>query len=156
MNNIGVYSDEYFMKEALALAKASADGGEVPVGAVIVKNGVVIASAANTRETLGDATGHAEINAIKQACAYLGGWHLDGCTLYVTLEPCPMCMGAIINSRIERVVFGAKDANAGACGSVISLASYPFNHKPRIDGGLLCRECADMLSEFFGQKRRLK
>jgi tRNA(adenine34) deaminase len=109
--------------------------------------------AKNNREETGDATGHAEIVAIREACERLGGWHLSDCTLYVTLEPCPMCMGAIINSRIKRVVFAAKDAKAGACGSVIDLSRYPFNHKPIIDSGFMKDECAVLLNEFFKGKR---
>ena len=107
---------EKYMKIALDEARKAYDEGEIPVGAVIVKNGEIISLGRNDREKTNDATGHAEIVAIREACRKLGGWHLDGCELYVTLEPCPMCMGAIVNSRIKRVAFGAKDAKAGACG----------------------------------------
>ena len=142
-----------YMRLALDEAKSAANIGEVPVGAVIVKDGEVIASAHNLRETTGDATAHAEVLAIKDACAALGGWHLDKCTLYVTLEPCPMCMGAIVNSRIGKVVFGAKDAKAGACGSVIDLRSYPLNHKPQVESGFMSEESLALLSDFFKGKR---
>ena len=142
-----------FMRIALDEAKIAAREGEIPVGAVIVKDGEVIASAHNNREATGDATGHAEVLAIRKACEALGGWHLEKCTLYVTLEPCPMCMGAIINSRMGKVVFGAKDAKAGACGSVIDLRSYPLNHKPQIESGFMREECLALLSDFFKQKR---
>ena len=142
-----------YMKKALDEAKLAALEGEVPVGAVIVKNDEIIATARNNREATGDATGHAELLAIREACRVLGGWHLEGCELYVTLEPCPMCMGAIINSRLGRVVFGAKDPKAGACGSVLDLRNYPLNHKPIIEGGLLEEECRRLLTDFFQKKR---
>ena len=144
---------ERYMQIALDEAKGAADIGEVPVGAVIVKDGEVIASAHNLRETTGDATAHAEVLAIREACRALGGWHLDKCTLYVTLEPCPMCMGAIVNSRIGKVIFGAKDAKAGACGSVIDLRSYPLNHKPQVESGFMSEESLALLSDFFKEKR---
>ena len=144
---------ERYMKIALSEAQIAANDGEIPVGAVIVKDGEIIASAHNNREATGDATGHAEILAIRKACEALGGWHLEKCTLYVTLEPCPMCMGAIINSRLGRVIFGAKDAKAGACGSVIDLRSYPFNHKPQVESGFMSEESLALLSDFFKKKR---
>ena len=142
-----------FMKIALKEAELASDEGEVPVGAVIIKDGEIIASARNNRESTGDATGHAELLAIRDACKALGGWHLDKCELYVTLEPCPMCMGAIINSRLGKVVYGAKDAKAGACGSVIDLRSYPFNHKPLVKSGFMAEECASLLTDFFKKRR---
>ena len=142
-----------YMQVALCEAKRAAEIGEVPVGAVIVKDGEIIASAHNLRETTGDATAHAEVLAIREACDALGGWHLDKCTLYVTLEPCPMCMGAIVNSRLGNVVFGAKDAKAGACGSVIDLRSYPLNHKPHVVSGFMSEESLTLLSDFFKEKR---
>ncbi len=142
-----------YMKTALDEARAAALDGEIPVGAVIVKDGKIIAVAHNNREETGDATGHAELLAVRQACRTLGGWHLEECTLYVTLEPCPMCMGAIINSRLGKVVFGAKDAKAGACGSVIDLRNYPLNHKPEVEHGFMKEECAKILSDFFKNKR---
>ena len=145
--------NEKYMRVALDEARKAYDEGEIPVGAVIVKNGEIISLGRNDREKTNDATGHAEIVAIREACRKLGGWHLDGCELYVTLEPCPMCMGAIVNSRIKRVAFGAKDAKAGACGSVINMCSYPLNHKPTVDSGILSEECAKILSDFFYNKR---
>lgn len=148
MNN-----DKEYMKIALEEAKKAYDAGEVPVGAIIVKDGKIISQAHNNREETGDATGHAETLAIRTACDALKTWRLEDCELYVTLEPCPMCMGAIINSRIKRVVFGAKDAKAGACGSLIDLTSYPFNHKPLVDSGVMAEECASILTEFFIKKR---
>ena len=145
-------SNEY-MQEALKEAELAASEGEIPVGAVIVKDGEIIASARNNREQTGDATGHAELLAIREACRALGGWHLEKCTLYVTLEPCPMCMGAIINARVGEVYFGAKDVKAGACGSVLNMCSYPLNHKPEIKGGFMKEECAAVLTSFFSNKR---
>ena len=143
----------YFMSEALYEATLAAAEGEIPVGAVIVRDGEIISRAHNNREATGDATGHAELLAIRKACEVLGGWHLEKCTLYVTLEPCPMCMGAIVNSRLGKVVFGAKDNKAGACGSVIDLRNYPFNHKPEVEFGIMRDECAAALSSFFKDKR---
>ena len=152
--NGGVRVHEEYMNIALCEARDAAKEGEIPVGAVIVKDGAVIASAHNNRETSGDATGHAEVLAIRKACNALGGWHLEKCTLYVTLEPCPMCMGAIINARVGCVVFGAKDAKAGACGSVLDLRNYPLNHKPSVEAGFMKEECAAILSEFFKERRQ--
>ena len=149
----GVRMHGRYMEIALSEARDAATEGEIPVGAVIVKDGEVIASAHNNREATGDATGHAEVLAIREACRVLGGWHLDKCTLYVTLEPCPMCMGAIVNARVGRVVFGAKDAKAGACGSVIDLRSYPLNHKPLVESGFMSEESLSLLSDFFKEKR---
>ena len=123
-------NDIIFMQRAIELAKKAAEIGEVPIGAVIVKNGEIIAEAYNLRETQKLATAHAELYAIEAACKKLGGWRLFGCTLYVTLEPCAMCAGAIVNSRIKRVIIGAKDTKAGALGSLINLNFYPLNHKP--------------------------
>ena len=146
-------NNEKFMSAALDEARSAALEGEIPVGAVIVKDGEIIARAHNNREATGDATGHAELLAIRRACEVMGGWHLEKCTLYVTLEPCPMCMGAIVNSRLGKVVFGAKDAKAGACGSVIDLRNYPLNHKPIVEKGFMSDECAKILSDFFKTKR---
>jgi tRNA(adenine34) deaminase len=147
--------DIKFMQAALELAHKAADIGEIPVGALIVApNGDIIAKAYNLRETEKSATAHAEILAIEQACAYLGGWRLQGCTLYVTLEPCPMCAGALVNSRIDRVVFGAYDMQAGCCGSVVNFNAYPFNHAFEITGGVLEEECRNVLTEFFKVKRK--
>ena len=149
-------NDILFMREALTLAQAAADEWETPVGAVIVRDGKVIATGRNRREIGKNALYHAEIEAIDNACKTLGGWRLPGCTLYVTLEPCPMCTGAIINSRIERVVFGASDTKAGSMGSVIDLTQLPYNHKPSVTSGVLQEECAQMLSVFFKNLRQHK
>lgn len=146
-------TDIDFMKEALLEAKKAAEIGEVPIGAVIVRNGEIIARAHNERETKKDATRHAEIIAIERACAALHGWRLIGCELYVTLEPCPMCAGAIVNSRIVRVIYGASDLRAGAFGSILDLNSYPLNHKPEIIKGVLAEECLAPIQEFFRNKR---
>ncbi len=145
--------DAYFMHLALSEARAAAEEDEVPIGAVIVRDGEVIASVHNKRESNKCATHHAEILAIEEACRRLGGWRLPGCTLYVTLEPCAMCAGAIINARIPRVVFGACDIRFGAFGSLINLAVLPFNHTPEITPGALADECRDILSEYFKRKR---
>lgn len=145
--------EEKYMYEAYRLACDAAECSEIPVGAVIVKDGKIISVGKNNREETNDATGHAEIIAIREACRILNSWHLDDCELYVTLEPCPMCMGAIINSRIKRLVYGAKDPKAGACGSVVNLNCYPFNHKPDIDNGHCECECAEILTKFFKNKR---
>lgn len=142
-------NDEYFMGHAIDLAKKSAELLEVPVGALIVKNGQVISTGMNMRETTKNAVHHAEIEAINGACQKLDSWRLCGCELFVTLEPCPMCAGAIINSRIDRIVFGAFDTKAGACGSVVDLFSLRFNHMPEVKGGVMSEECAQLLSDFF-------
>ena len=147
--------DIRFMEEALALAREAADAGEVPVGCVIVRKGDIVGRGRNRREEGKSALAHAEIEAISQACANLGGWRLWECTLYVTLEPCPMCAGAIINARIPRVVYGASDAKCGAAGSVCSLFSMAFNHHPEVESGILEEECAALLTEFF-QKLRVE
>ena len=146
-------ADLEFMKEALLLAKEAAAEGEVPVGCVIVRNGEIVGRGRNRRETGKTALGHAEIEAIADACKNLGGWRLWECTLYVTLEPCPMCAGAIINARIPRVVFGASDDKSGACGSVCDLFSMAFNHHPQVDKGLCEEECKALLTEFFQDLR---
>ena len=145
-----------YMQAALAQAKCAARRGEVPVGAVVVKDGVIVARAYNTRETGKNALYHAELRAIDRACRRLGGWRLVGCELYVTLEPCPMCAGAIVNSRIERVYFGARDPKAGAFGSLFDINSYGLNHKPEVTGGVLEDRCALLLSNFFSELRRRK
>ena len=149
---ISYTDDEKFMRLAIDEAKRAECEDEVPVGAVIVRGGEVIASAYNTREYGKNALYHAEIKAIDAACKKLGGWRLVGCTMYVTLEPCPMCAGAIINARVERVVFGAPDHKAGAFGTMINLTDYPL-FKPEILGGVLKDDCAEMLSSFFKKKR---
>ena len=148
------FKDEAFMRQAIDLAGKAADLGEIPVGAVIVKDGEVLCGAYNLRETDGLATAHAELLAVEEACRLLGGWRLSGCTLYVTLEPCPMCAGALINARIDRVVFGAKDAVAGCCGSLLNVNSYPFNHAFALTGGVCEEECRELLRDFFAKKRR--
>ena len=145
--------DREFMQEALALAQEAAAEGEVPVGCVIVCNGQIVGRGRNRRETEKTALGHGEIEAINQACQTLGGWRLWECTLYVTLEPCPMCAGAIINARIPRVVFGASDKKSGACGSVCDLFSMDFNHHPTVEKGLLEEEASALLTEFFQNLR---
>ncbi len=146
--------DLLFMQRALDLAQQAASLGEVPVGAVVVQDGIIVGQGFNRRECDKNALRHAEILAIEQACRNLGGWRLPHCTLYVTLEPCPMCTGAIINSRIERIVFGAYDPKAGCCGSVLDLMDFPFNHKAQIEGGVLESECAGKLKEFFACLRK--
>ena len=145
--------DRFFMKEALKLAQEAAADGEVPVGCVIVRNGQIVGRGRNRRETAKTALGHAEIEAIGDACANLGGWRLWDCTLYVTLEPCPMCTGAIINARIPRVVFGAKDEKCGACGSVCDLTAMDFNHHPKVEWGIREEESRALLTEFFKDLR---
>ena len=145
--------DIFYMEKALALAKQAAQEGEVPVGCVIVRNGQIVALGRNCRETQKSALGHAEIQAIDAACKALGGWRLWDCTLYVTLEPCSMCAGAIINARIPRVVFGARDEKYGACGSVCNLFSMNFNHKPQVTAGVLESESKALMEDFFRQLR---
>lgn len=145
--------DEYFMRQAIALANEAAERDEVPVGAIAVKDGQIISSASNTREESKCATHHAELLAIEGACRALGGWRLPGVTLYVTMEPCAMCAGAIINARVPRVVFGAPDLRFGAFGSLINLAEVPLNHKPEITPGVLGDECAKILTDYFKSKR---
>ncbi|MCL2771812.1 MAG: tRNA adenosine(34) deaminase TadA [Oscillospiraceae bacterium] len=150
-------TDDYFyMKKALEHAETAKNIDEVPVGCVIVKDGKIIASGYNRRESDQNALAHAEIAAIKTACDKTGFWRLDGCDLYVTLEPCVMCAGAIINSRIRRVIFGASDKKAGAFGGVINLNDYPFNHKPEIISGICENETGALLSEFFSYLRKNK
>ena len=140
---------EYFMAEALRLAREAIADGDVPVGCVIVKDGQIIGRGRNRREADRDATAHAEVEAIREACARLGSWRLQGCTLYVTLEPCPMCAGAIINARIREVRYGAREGKSGCCGSVLNLFEERFNHHPRIYQGPLTAECEMVLQEFF-------
>lgn len=152
MKNV-IHSDEYYMRRALSRAKAAFKKGEAPIGAVIVKDGEIIASGRNMRETNKNALNHAEIIAIDRACKKLGAWRLMDCTLYVTMEPCPMCAGAIVNSRIKRVVFGCYDKKAGAYGSVFNLSDYPLNHKYEVVGGILESECSAILSDFFKELR---
>ncbi|MDL2214375.1 nucleoside deaminase [Clostridia bacterium OttesenSCG-928-O13] len=150
-------SDAELMAVALEEARLAADEGEVPVGAVVAKDGQVVSRAHNRRESDKNAVAHAELLAIEAACHALGGWRLWQCDLFVTLEPCPMCAGAIINSRVKRVVYGAEDPKAGCCGSVTDLFAMPFNHSPQVEKGLLAAESGALLSAFFErlrQKRR--
>lgn len=148
--------DILYMQKALALAKIAANEGEVPVGAVIVRDGNVIAQGRNRREYGKNALYHAELEAIHNACTALGGWRLPGCTLYVTLEPCPMCAGAIINSRIQRVVYGAADHRFGSVQSVQRIFDLPYNHRPEVTAGVMETECANLLSDFFKNLRQKK
>ncbi len=145
-----------YMQKALLLAAEAAKEGEVPVGAVIVRNGEIIACGRNRREEQKNALCHAEIEAINNACAVLGGWRLFDCDLYVTLEPCPMCAGAVINARLRRVIYGASDKKAGSCGSITNLFNLPYNHSPELIGGVMEQECSEILKDFFKQLRKRK
>ena len=145
--------DERFMKEALVLAREAFEDGEVPVGCVIVRGDEIVGRGRNRREQGKSALAHAEVEAIAEACRNLGGWRLWECTLYVTLEPCPMCAGAIINARIPRVVYGASDKKCGAVRSVCSMFSMEFNHHPTVESGIREEECAALLTEFFQNLR---
>ena len=146
--------DEFFMREALKFARRAAEQDEIPVGAVVVKDGEILAGAGNLRESARMATAHAELLAIEEACRRLGSWRLSGCTLYVTLEPCPMCAGAIVNARVDRVVYALKDPAAGCCASVLNFNAYPFSHAFSISDGVCAGESADLLREFFQEKRQ--
>ena len=143
----------YYMQKAIEQAEIAAAENEVPVGAVIVRNDEIVATGRNRREQSKNALLHAETDAIYNACQKLGGWRLWNCEIYVTLEPCPMCAGAIINSRIKRVVFGASDSKAGSFGSVVDFNNLPYNHKPEIISGVLKDECSSLLSDFFARLR---
>ena len=145
--------DLIYMDAALDLARQAAEEGEVPVGCVIVRGDQIVGRGRNRREKDKTALGHAEIEAISEACRNLGGWRLWECTLYVTLEPCPMCAGAIVNARIPRVVYGASDSKSGACGSVCNLFSMEFNHHPQVEAGVREEECAQLLKDFFQDLR---
>ena len=145
--------DAFYMEQALALARQAAREGEVPVGCVIVRKGEIVGRGRNRRETDKSVLAHAELEAIAQANQALGGWRLWDCTLYVTLEPCPMCAGAILNARIPRVVYGARDEKYGACRSVCSLFDMNFNHHPTVEGGVLEQEAAGLMQDFFRQLR---
>ena len=145
---------EDYMRLALALAREAAEHGEVPVGCVIAgPDGDVLGRGRNRREETGDATAHAEVEAIREACAARGNWRLDDCALYVTLEPCPMCTGAIINARIPTLVFGAREELSGSCGSVIDLFQERYGHRPAVYAGVLASDCAALLRDFFRGKR---
>lgn len=146
-------TDEEYMREAIVLAKKAFELGEVPVGAVAVWDGKIVGRGMNLRETDKNALRHAEIMAIDEACKNLGGWRLWKCDLYVTLEPCPMCAGAIINSRVKRVIYGASDPKAGSCGSLTNLFEMPYNHKPEVISGILEEECSALLKSFFEKLR---
>ena len=148
-----IKNDEFYMRRALELAREAEAIDEVPVGAVAVREGEIIAEAYNTRESTRCATHHAEVLCIERACARLGGWRLPGVTLYVTMEPCAMCAGAIINARVEKVVYGARDIRFGAFGSLIDLAKVPLNHTPEVIGDVLGDEAREILSTYFRKKR---
>jgi len=151
---IDLHSDDYFMGEALRQAARAYEQGEVPVGAVIVRAGRIIARAGNQVETLKDATAHAEMLALTQAESAVGDWRLTDCTLYVTKEPCPMCAGAVVHTRLARVVFGVGDPKAGAAGGAMNLLQFPtFNHRCEITGGLRLEECRALLRSFFAEQR---
>jgi len=143
----------YFMGEALKEAREAASKGEVPVGAVVVLDGKIVGRGHNLKESLQDPTAHAEIMAIKDAAGRLGKWRLEGSSLFVTVEPCPMCFGAVIQARVGRVVYGAKDPRFGACGSVVSLNGCKFNHIPLVEGGVMEEEARDLLRSFFERLR---
>lgn len=152
------FDDEYYMREALALARKAYDEGETPVGAVVVKKstGEIIGRGWNLRETKKSPLAHAEIIAIDEASRKLGGWRVLDCELFVTLEPCPMCSGAIINSRIERVIYGASDYKSGSVESVLKMFDIGYNHRPEVRSGVLKDECAALLSDFFKELRAKK
>jgi tRNA(adenine34) deaminase len=146
--------DDYFMRLALREAARAPEHGDVPIGAVVVRGGEVIATARNERELRADPTAHAEVLALREAARVLGSWRLLDAVVYVTLEPCPMCAGALVLARVARVVFGAPDPKAGACGSVLDVFSEPrLNHRPEAAGGLLAAECGELLSDFFASRR---
>lgn len=144
---------EFYMNKALEQAKLAFDEGEVPVGAVIVQNDRIVSVGRNKRETQKNALLHAEIDAINNACNALGGWRLWNCEIYVTLEPCPMCAGAIINAHIPKVYFGAYDFKNGSCGTITNLFEMPYNFKPDCTGGIMQEECAQLLKDFFKKLR---
>ena len=147
---------EYYMRLAFGLAREAAENGEAPVGCVVVDaDGAILGRGRNRRESEGLATAHAELEAIAAACRTRGDWRLSGCALYVTLEPCPMCAGAVIMSRITKVFFGARDELSGSCGSVVNLFMEPFIHSTQITGGILAAECSELLSGFFRERRLL-
>lgn len=154
MDRNNAQSHEYWMGKALKLAQKAAEQGEVPVGAILVKDGKLLAQASNRRETWKTALGHCELIAIQRACAKLEAWRLLGCTLYVTLEPCVMCAGALVQSRVERVIFGATDPKGGAMKSLFQIGNDPrLNHQIEITGGVMEHECSDVLKQFFKQRR---
>ena len=145
---------EIFMREALVLASRAAEAGEVPVGAVVVRDGTIVGRGFNRPISTQDPTAHAEVVALREAAAALGNYRLTGCDLYVTLEPCAMCVGAMVHARIGRVVYGTRDPKTGACGSIMDLPAIEnFNHHGHFEGGVLAEECGDLLREFFAQRR---
>ena len=146
-------TENIFMKFALEMAREAYNDGEVPVGAVIVKDNIIIAKGRNRREKEKNALLHAEIDAINNACKALDGWRLWNCEIYVTLEPCPMCAGAIINAHIPQVYFGAYDFKNGSCGTITNLFEMPYNFKPKCEGGIMAEECATLLKNFFKKLR---
>lgn len=147
--------DEYYMAQAIAEGKKAYALGEIPIGAILVHNGTIISRHHNRRELDQDATAHAEVLVIREACDLLKRWRLTGCTLYVTIEPCPMCAGAIINSRIDRVVYGASDYKGGAVESLFNVLSHPeLNHEPQLQAGILADECAQLMKDFFKERRK--
>ena len=146
-------TDQEYMQQALLLAREAAAEGEVPVGCVIVCGDRIVGRGRNRRERAKNALSHAELEAIDDACRNLGGWRLWQCTMYVTLEPCPMCAGAVINARIPRVVYGAADQKAGSCGSLTNLFALPYNHRPRVEGGCMEQEAKALLQDFFKRLR---
>ena len=154
--NMDLPKDKFFMQKALEQATLAAEAGEIPVGAVIVKNGEILCASHNLCEELHDATAHAERLAISEAGKKVGSWRLSDCTLYVTLEPCPMCTGAAINARIGRIVYAAKDPRAGACESLVKLPAYPLESSPVCEGGILEEEALELLRTFFLKKRSEK
>jgi tRNA(adenine34) deaminase len=147
-------NDEAYMEQAIELAERAREHGDVPIGAVVVRDGEVIGAAGNERELRADPTAHAELLALRAAAERLGGWRIEGATIYVTLEPCAMCAGAIVLARVDRVVYGAADPKAGAAGSVLDVLSEPaLNHNPQVDGGVLADACGALLSSFFSSRR---
>jgi len=149
-----MHDHEYYMRLALSLAQAAHDDGETPVGAVVINSdGVVVGQGRNRRQRLSSATAHAEIEAIDEACKKFGDWRLTGCSLYVTLEPCPMCAGAVIMSRLSGLFFGANDKVTGSCGSVINLFMESYGQSTQVTGGILADECGDLLTDFFKKLR---
>ncbi len=156
LERVKLTEQEKYMKAALKLGQKAGDEGEVPVGAVVVCDGKIVGRGRNRRETKKNALCHAELEAINKACKKLGGWRLHKCDLYVTLEPCPMCTGAIINARIKHLYYGAGDPKAGSCGSVVNLFGLPYNHKPEVTSGILEGQCAELLRSFFQKLREEK
>jgi tRNA(adenine34) deaminase len=147
--------DETFMEEAIAEARRAAAEGEVPIGAVVVVEGRVVGRGRNARERLNDPTAHAEMHALQEAARALGRWRLTGATIYTTLEPCPMCAGALVNARIDRLVYAVADPKAGAAGTLFDLPRDPrLNHRVRVDAGVLAEECSALLKDFFRERRK--